>query len=232
MKTPLSTIIILFVALLLSCKNNRDDKPIPLKKQPFVFAREPDDSADYKHLKYDFYLSRNGQLCERKLAMARDSSCNCDFVVFYDSAFSVSKTPLNAMVDIDSFVSLDSCDFSKDKNTVFYFHANSGGGNRLIVHKADPASFKRLCEYRWGIDKDHVFYENSILEELDIKNLEVLFPPDTADHFIWYIKDDKNVFFTNDIIKGADAKTFKIVSGRKWDAEDKNHKYQTGRRQE
>jgi hypothetical protein len=59
-----------------------------------------------------------------------------------------------------------------------------------------------------------------------------LFPPDTADHFVEYVKDDRKVFHKDEIVKGADAKTFKVVSGQKWDAEDKNYKYGAGRRQE
>jgi len=170
--------------------------------------------------------------------MARHGACNCEFEVYYDSTFSIYTNdttidkPLNTIVDINSFVWLDSTDYSKDKNKVFYFHVNSDGGNRVIVNNADPLTFKRLCEYRWGLDKNYVFYEAGIVEGLSVKHLQVLYPPDTSDHFIQYVKDDKNVFFENEIVKGADVKTFKIVSGQKWEAEDKSYKYKTGRRQE
>lgn len=239
METFCSAIIIIFIAVLSSCRNpSRTGKTIPKNDKVLVYAKEPNDSSDYKLLKYDFYLSKGGQLCERKLAAAMDSSCNCTFEVYYDSTFSIYtddttlKKPLNAIVDINSFVWLDSTEYSKDKNKVYYFHGNSDGGNRVIVDKADPLTFKRLCEYRWGIDKNYVFYKGNILQGVNLKYLQVLYPPDTAYHFIDYVKDEKNVFYENEIVKGADAKTFKVVSGQKWEAEDKNYKYETGRRQE
>ena len=189
-------------------------------------------------MKYDFYLSKGGQLCERKVVIARETTNNFEYEVYYDSTFLIYKDdttiakPLNNIVDIATFVWIDSTQYSKDKNKVFYFHGNSDGGNRVIVDKADPLTFKRLCEYRWGIDKNYVFYKGDIVEGLNLKHLQVLYPPDTAYHFIDYVKDDKNVFYENEIVKGADAKTFKVVSGQKWEAEDKNYKYETGRRQE
>lgn len=170
--------------------------------------------------------------------MATDSSCKCLFEVYYDSIFcfysedTITKKPLKEIVDINSFVRLDSTEYSKDKNKVFYFHGNSDGGIRVIVDKADPATFKRLCEYRWGIDKNYVFYKDGIVEGVELKHLQVLYPPDTSDHFIQYIKDNKSVFYQTEIVKEADAKTFKVVSGHKWEAEDKNYKYESGRRKE
>jgi hypothetical protein len=239
METFRSTIIIIFFAVFASCDNSsRTDKAIAKSDTVLVYAKEPNDSSDYKLLKYNFYLSKGGQLCERKLAMARDSSCHCEFEVYYDSTFSIYtddttlEKPLKAIVDIHSFVWLDSAEYSKDKNKVFYFDGNSDGGNRVIVDKADPLTFKRLCEYRWGVDKNYVFYKDDIVQGVNLKHLQVLYPPDTADHFIDYVKDDKNVFYETEIVKGADAKTFKVVSGQKWEAEDKNYKYETGRRQE
>lgn len=231
------TIFLVFFAAYSSCNNSgRSEKNIPGTDRILVYAKEPNDSADYKLLKYDFYLSKSGQLCERKLALARDSSCNCEFEVYYDSTFTIYtgdttlQKPLNTIVDIHSFIWLDSTEYAKDKNKVFYFHGNSDGGIRVNVDKADPLTFKRLCEYRWGIDKNFVFYEEVIVQELNLKYLQVLYPPDTSDHFIEYIKDNKNVFYESEIVKGADAKTFKVVSGQKWEAEDKNYKYDAGGR--
>ena len=232
MRTFCATIIIISFTSLFSCNNSRKvDKVL-------VYAKEPNDSADYKLLKYDFYLSKGGQLCERKFAMAKDSLCNCEFEVYYDSTFSLYtgdttiEKPLNTIIDINSFVLLDSTEYSKDKNNVFYSYGNSDGGNRVIVGKADPLTFKRLCDYRWGIDKNYVFFMTDIIPELELKHLQVLYPPDTSDEFIQYVKDDKNVFYETEIVKGADAKTFKVVSVHKWEAEDKNYKYEAGRRQE
>ena len=239
METFCSTIIIIFFAAFTSCNNSsRTDQTVSKTDKVLVYSKEPDDSANYKLLKYNFYLSKGGQLCERKLAMARDSSCNCEFEVYYDSTFSIYtddmtlKKPLNTIVDINSFVWLDSTEYSKDKSKVYYFHGNSDGGNRVIVDKADPLTFKRLCEYRWGVDRNYVFYKGDIVEGLKVKKVQVLFPPDTSDHFIQYVKDDKNVFYESEIVMGADPKTFKVVSGQKWEAEDKNYKYETGRRRE
>jgi hypothetical protein len=231
METFRSIIIIIVLAAFSSCNNaSKTDKAIAMADTVLVYAKEPNDSADYKLLKYNFYLSKGGQLCERKLAFAKGRPCNCMFEVYYDSTFSIYaddttlEKPLNTIVDINSFVWLDSTEYSKDKNRVFYFHGNSDGGNRVIVEKADPLTFKRLCEYRWGVDKNYVFYKDDVVEGLTIQRLQILYPPDTSDHFIQYVKDDKNVFYENEIVKGANVKSFKVVSGQKWEAEDKNYK--------
>jgi cell division protein FtsI/penicillin-binding protein 2 len=229
---------LLFAATLLSCSNPKTEQAQTSIAENYVYAKEPNDSSDYKHIKYDFYLSKTGQLCERKLAGAKGTNCNCLFQVYYDSTFkiytgyTIIEHPLNTIVDINSFVWVDSTQFSKDKDKVFYFNENSDGGIREVIVKADPTTFKRLCEYRWGIDRNHVFYMTYILQGINLKTIQVLFPPDTADHFIQYVKDDRKVFHENEIVKGADATTFKVVSGQKWDAEDKNYKYENGRRQE
>jgi hypothetical protein len=228
--------ITLFAATLSSCSNPKTEQAQTSKAEGYVYEREPDDSADYKHIKYDFYLSKSGQLCERKFAFAKNTNCNCLYKAYYDSIFkmytgdTIIEKPLNTIVDINSLVQIDSTQFSKDRNNVFYFHEDSDGGIRQVIVKADPTTFKRLCEYRWGIDRNHVFYMTFILQGLDLKTIQVLVPPDTADHFIKYVKDDRKVFHENEIVKGADAKTFKVVSGQQWDAEDKNYKYAAGRR--
>ncbi|MGN6399121.1 MAG: DKNYY domain-containing protein [Flavisolibacter sp.] len=216
---------------LFACHNQQTEKRKEKSAFPEVYAREPKDSADYKHIKYDFYFSKTGQLCERKLAMARDSSCNCQFEVYYDSTISfftgdtTIRKPLSSIIDINTFIWLDSTEYAKDKNRVYYFFGNSDGGNRRIVEGADPKTFKRLCEYRWGVDKNNVFYQNKKLEGLNLNKLQVLYSADTSDHFVEYVKDDKLVYHADELLQGADAKTFKVVSGQKWQAEDKNSKY-------
>jgi hypothetical protein len=234
MRTFPATITTVIILTFLSCHNQQAEKRNKKRDFSEVYAREPNDSADYKHIKYDFYLSKTGQLCERKLAMARDSSCNCEFEVYYDStiSFFIGDTtihkPLSSIVDINTFVWLDSTEYSKDKDRVYYFFGNSDGGNRSVVEGADSRTFKRLCEYRWGMDKNHVFYQNKKLQGLNLNKLQVLYSPDTSDHFVEYVKDDKLVYHADEVLQGADAKTFKVVSGQKWQAEDKNSKYGQG----
>jgi hypothetical protein len=238
MKIQFVITIILFAATLSSCSNPKTEQAQTPKAKSYVYEREPDDSADYKHIKYRFYLSKTGQLCEKKFDFAKNTNCNCLYQAYYDSIFkiytgdTIIEKPLNTIVDINSFVQIDSTQFSKDRDKVFYFHENSDGGIRQVIANADPATFKRLCEYRWGIDQDRFFYMIYILQVINLKTIQVLLPPDTADYFVQYVKDDKNVFYENEIVKGADAKTFKVVSGQQWDAEDKNYKYEAGRRKE
>jgi len=231
-------ITIALLTIVSSCSNNHKSPEIKtVKIKEDVYAREPNDSASYKHLKYNFYLSVSGQLCEKKLVSAKNTDCNCLFEVYYDSLFKVYaddtliEIPLNKIVDITSFVEIDSTEFSKDKDNVYHFYSNSDGGNRTIVKKADPSTFKRLCEYRWGIDKNYVFYQSNKIEGLDLKSLQILNSPDSSDPFVDYIKDNKNVYYQGKIVNDADVKTFKVTSGQKWDAEDKYHTYEAGSRQ-
>jgi hypothetical protein len=235
MQTSILAILLVFVSAACSPRSTSENALHP-EPASFVFAKEPPDSASYTHLKYGFYRSKSGRLCERKLAFPRDSTCNCEFEVLYDSVIKIYENddelikPLESVVDIASFVWLDSTEYSKDKNTVYYYFSTSCGGVRTIVDMADPSSFRRLCEYRWGIDKRNVFYENDVVPGVNLKHLVVLYPPDTSDHFVEYIKDDRKVFYNHKLVKGADAASFRVVSGKNWDAEDRFNKYQYGER--
>lgn len=221
-------VLSIFAFLSFSCGHRTGPGTAGSQMSDMVYAREPVDSANYRHIKYDFYLSNTGQLCERKIAMAgpSDSACRCQFVVYYDSTFRFagSTKPLGSVVDIGTFEWVDGTEFSKDKNHVYYFYANSDGGNRSIIEEADPKTFRRLCEYRWGVDKNHVFYQGQPLG-LDADRVQPLYPPDTTDHFVSYVKDDKTVYHCDKKLLGADAATFKTVSWQAWEAEDKYRRY-------
>jgi hypothetical protein len=229
-------IVLISLPAIYSCHNKNKTAKDTSIYQSHVFAKEPNDSARYKLVKYDFYFNENGRLCERKLAMARDSSCKCDFTVYYDSVFTIFggamniEKPLDSIVDIQSFELVDDTEYSKDKKHVFYFYANSGGGNRFIVKEADPKTFKRLCEYRWGVDKNFVFYRGNALKGLDPKKVQPLYSPDTSNHFVSYVKDDKIVYCEYFPVEGAEAKTFKVTGPAESFAEDKNYKYESGSR--
>lgn len=222
--------ILIFFAY--SCTNSiNETKVIQIVNKEKKYAKEPADSSLYKHLKFSFYQTSDGQIYERKLAFNEDS--NYHFTAFYDNIwnkYDENIKLLKDIIDINSYAEIDSTEYSKDKNRVYYFHSNSDGGIRGILENADPKTFKRLCEYRWGIDKNHVYYEGILLKYLDTKNVIVLYSKDTSNQFINYIKDKKKVYFTDEEVKEADAKTFKLVLNKNWDAEDKNYKYKFGKR--
>lgn len=234
-------LIAALVFLMASCDRDATDKPGPVPEPQVlaeIYAREPCDSASYRHIKYDFFRSSTGQLCERKLMLAsdRDSSCKCEFIVYYDTAFriyrhdSLYEVPLGLIIDLDSYEVLGSSNYSKDNNRVYYFHANSDGGIRTIIEGADPKTFRNLCEYRWGIDKSFVYYKDEKLEGLHLKKLRVLYPSDSASAIVNYVKDDRVVYENGEILSGADAETFRLVEGKGWQAEDKNYRYEAGGR--
>ncbi|MDF2190061.1 DKNYY domain-containing protein [Paraflavitalea sp. CAU 1676] len=208
---------IAFAAILLACKDKRPEQQKRSYGTGYVTAREPLDSASYKHVKYDFYTDKGGRLFLRKLLMGRDrdSACRCAFVVVYDPLFTHGfgdkglEKRLDEVIDIGSFQAIDSSDFAKDNKHVYYHYGNSDGGNLSIVAGADPATFRRLADYRWGIDKEHVYFQFSLLDSLDPASTQVLRSPDTSDHFISYVRDNRFVYHENYMVQGADAKSFK-----------------------
>lgn len=225
--TPIDALLLIVLAACNATESTTPQVDPPLEK-------EPADSADYKHLRNTLYLHKSGQLVERKLAMARDTTA--EFEVWYDSLMEVNAedstkfVPLSQVIDVDSYEEVDSTQFSRDKNQVYYFHPNSDGGVRLIVYGADPATFKRLYEYRWGIDKAQVYYKDSPLERVDIKTVQALYPPGTTEPFVEYIKDAYRVFYEASPVQGANTATFRLVKGKEWDAEDQYNRYKNGRK--
>lgn len=170
------------------------------------------------------------------MAGPRDSACHCELVGFFDYTIevktgdSIVQKPLSDFIDVPSYRESDTTQYSKDKGHVYYFDLTADGGKRFVVNDTDPATFKGLYEYRWGIDTSHLFFKGNMLKGLDLANMQLLPPPDPSTHFVWYVKDKQQVFFEDKLVSGADAASFKVVSNLPWDAEDKNYKYENGKR--
>lgn len=192
------------------------------------------DNFRYTNVKGPFYADKFGTLFEKKQYAVVGKGETFDAQIYYDSIVilkigdSIIEKPLAGVLDIATFTELE-CDngtlFSKDKNHVYYSIVSSGGSDRVIVNEANPNTFKPLSDYQYGMDDNHIFYQSKMIRGLDIKKHEILYSLDKTDPFIDYIKDDKIVFYNGDTVIGADAKTFKLVEGQKWLAEDKNFKY-------
>lgn len=210
-----------------SCSNNRSSG----NDATTIFLNK--DSAKYKHLKGEFYTDKFGKLFEQKIYAVKGKGDLFDSQIYYDSIaiFKIGDSsiekPLSEIIDIKTFTKLDNgTSFSKDKNYVYYSYVSSSGSYRVIVNGANPKTFKPLSDYRYGIDDKHIFHQSDIINGLNFEKHEILYSLDKTDYFIDYIKDDKVVFYEGDTVKGADAKTFKLVAKQKWSAEDKNYKYE------
>lgn len=181
-----------------------------------------------QHLKSTFYRNDAGALFEQKHAVAEEGA---RLETWYDSTVVVHKASgpaevlLSEVIDLPSYQALGNSSFSKDKNHVYYFYATSGGGFRTIVNGADPATFRPSPDYQYGFDDWHGYYCDQPLTGLNLKRRQLLYG-DTVAHFVAYIKDDQHVFYEASPVPGADARTFHLVRGQAWEAEDKYHRYQ------
>lgn len=188
--------------------------------------------VSYKHLKAQFYVNTLGELVEKKYRSIRVNKDDFRSEAYYDNLIYVAQgdtfiqKKLTEIIDIPSYTDLDSGTyFSRDKNNVYFSFSNSGGCTRSIVIGADAKSFKPLSDYRYGMDKENVFYQSKKIEGLNYSKHQFLYSLDTTDFFISYVKDNNVVFYDGDTLKGADAMSFKLVSGQRWEAEDKYHTY-------
>lgn len=229
MKDITSTIIVFAILLftLTSCKEHRtirNEKALTLQEK---------DSLKYEHIKGKFYKDNYGKLFEQKAyAVAGEgemvnSQIYFDSLVYISSADTVIEKSLSEVIALSTYTDFGGGTmYSKDQNNVYYSNASSGGDFRLLVVGADPNTFKPLSDYLYGMDNKNIFYRGKAIEGLNYNRHQILYTLDTTDDFIDYIIDDKVVFYNGDTVEGADAKTFKLVNGQKWSAEDKNYKYE------
>jgi hypothetical protein len=194
---------------------------------------EAKDRSKYTSLKGPFYTDKFGKLFEEKRYSVGRSDDMVDSQIYFDSVVVVNigdstvEKALSDVLDLKTFTEFDQGTmFSKDKNHVYFSYVSSSGAYRVIVNGADPKSFKPLSDYRYGMDNGHLFYKSKMIKGLNFKRHQILYSLAKDDFFVDYVKDDKVVFYDGDTVKGADAKTFRLVSGQKWAAEDKNYKYQ------
>jgi hypothetical protein len=211
--------------LLISCAETPASWPVVASQEA-----QPD-SSYFQHVKHNFYRNKKGRLLERRQRFTREAQEKPD--IWYDStvvqqqAGGMVELPLSSTIDLATYEELENSMFSKDKNRVYYFYANSGGGFRCLVNGADPATFRASPDYQYGFDAQHGFYGAQPLRGLRPSRQQLLYG-DTVAHFIAYVKDDRHVFYQDTPVPGADARTFHLVWGRAWEAEDQYYRYKCG----
>ncbi len=132
--------------------------------------------------------------------------------------------------------------FWKDKNHVFLIQF---GGTECIIDLADPRSFQVIENYLWSNDRKHVFHKFDLLDEANPKEFTAVneewgkddqfyywnsLRVDSLDYSSakivsdYYILDEAHVYFKNELVKGANPKTFK-ADGVGWFGHDDKNMY-------
>ena len=196
--------------------------------QPVAASLTLASNSRFQRIKGDFYRNQAGRLFEKRESIEGEGAVPGSW---YDSTVAARKAsgpvavPLSEVLDLVSYQELGNSQFSKDRRHVYYSYPNSGGGFRAVVSGADPATFRASPDYQYGFDARHGYYCDRQLPGLNVRRRQLLYE-DTVAHFAAYVKDDRRVFYQSEPVAGADARTFHLVRGRAWEAEDKNHRYQ------
>ena len=101
--------------------------------------------------------------------------------------------------------------YSKDKYFVYE--------NDSIIEGADPNTFEFIGASMWTKDKKSYYYKSKLVSYVDYASFRYL------DYH--YAIDKNNVYYDDQIIEGADSKTFKHIEGSQ-DGKDKNGCYRYG----
>lgn len=169
MKQILSIIISTSFLIAFSFCGRQSDETLKDKdNQNSCLTKYPKDSADYKFIKCNFYIGKDGELYKKKIEIDKFDPPYCNSV-FFDKYFhkhyddSIVDIPLSSIIDINSYTCFDSSSYSKDKSKCFYYYDNSDGGFINIIDTADVKTFQPLSYSWWAKDKNFVYYRGGIV---------------------------------------------------------------------
>jgi len=142
-------------------------------------------------------------------------------------------------VDPDTFKQVDGY-YWKDKNGVYLLQFCS---TDCRIKLSDPETFTVFKGYNWAKDKNNIYFELKKLREANAESFVVIdndWGKDNEFYYYhelrldslhydsaevvsaYYIKDKKNVFFRNKLVKGANPKTFTADGVGSFGHDDKN----------
>ncbi len=167
------------------------------------------------------------------------------YLITIGKACEIGGAGLNVIedVDVDSFKSVNSHKYFKDKYNVYFQN-----GEFVTIEGADPNSFEVL-DWPYSKDKNYVFSGNEIVEGADSETFEHMWNTRYAKdkinaYYFWgeiiegadansfegldyyYAKDKNNAYFENTAIQGADSATFEVIDYEH--TKDKNNEYYLG----
>jgi hypothetical protein len=162
-------IIISVFCIFSNCKKNIDSNQTVIEvPTDSLFERNLSDSIYLKHIKNEFYKSKDGHLYEKTTAYRNKKDV--------DSLVPHNYFNGNIPQDIEpnSFEVLDGW-YAKDKNFVYYYRAVSGGMLISKIENADVKTFEVLKgEYRYAKDNKSVFMDSEKLDSINSNNMEII----------------------------------------------------------
>ena len=102
--------------------------------------------------------------------------------------------------------------YSKKESKIYYKRlSETTGTSEIVVDDADYQSFKKLKDFRFGKDKNWVFFNGQILRGADSESF-ILLQEYASFGFYQYAKDKNSVFVNGNPLAGADPTTFEAIN--------------------
>ena len=144
------------------------------------------DSAEFTRLYSDFYTDKEQRFYIMSMGHAHDMS------------------PVPVYIEIPR---IDSASFKQDgqyfwdKSRVICVFGNSDGGSYAPLKGVDPGSFRVFKNVFGGKDKDHVYFQNRLLEGLSPAGVRVYSEYENCANCDGYFKEGKIVYRGRERIK-------------------------------
>ncbi|HET6991632.1 MAG TPA: DKNYY domain-containing protein [Bacteroidia bacterium] len=162
------------------------------------------DPETYKELEKGFYLGADGKMYIKTAGILDPEKGEGDGPSFF------REVPT---IDTATFQNLgEEGWYAKDSKNVYIDHFMTDGRHIWLLKEADVSTFQ-VIGYRWGKDRNHVFENGILLEGMNPDSMQVLCPDTTAYNQVFFsmVKDNDQVFYDYDEMKGVDAPTFECV---------------------
>jgi hypothetical protein len=185
------TLFICYLSLL-SCKshsNNLVTVRVKNGDSNSIYSIEKRDSSDFENLFNRFYADDAGKFYIKSFGHKLADKKNEITSVFVE----IQKLDNNTFCDYGLYF--------KDSSKVLCVFENSDGGNYPQMYGVDPKSFKPFSNVFGGKDSFHVFFQNRMLDSLNVKNVKVYSEIKNCANCKGYFTDGKIVYYGANKIK-------------------------------
>ncbi len=228
----ISSTILLFVVFNCIAQSRNKIRWVKAPYSQSLYIGLVDDTVNYKHIVDNIYKDSADKFYI--LTQAYDGKGGGDSLFtrqYYKN--------MSSFFDLKTYKKYNKHFFSTN-GKVYWWWINSDGEFPNEVHGADPITFVPFDSVFGGKDKNYVYYGCpwgvDTIKGANPKSIKVLGPYNHGCDYDCYFKDDENVFFEFEKIKGADVKSFKYIKEKLYkgklyyDAKDKHYKYYKGKR--